>query len=86
MLPNPNHPVFCQGVTSANADQFTNTFLTYMDSIHANWTAWAFNTSHLIQDEKSFTPTNFQTGAPWSCPTGVGTGMGQDVKNFLSTH
>jgi len=84
MLPHPQYPIFCKGVTSANADQITNTFLTYMDSIHANWTAWAFNSSNLIQDETSFTPTTFQTGAPWSCPNGIGAGMGQDVKNALS--
>lgn len=85
LLPHPNHPSFCQGVTSGNADQVVNTFLSYLQSRHASWTAWDFKPGHLIQNITSYLPTNFQTGAPWTCnsPQAAQAGMGADIKQFL---
>lgn len=88
VLPNADHPVACRGLTSANADTITNTFLDYLQARHANWTAWAFNPSHLVQSFTDYAPTTFQSGAPWSCeePSAAHAGMGLDIKLFLSAH
>lgn len=88
VLPHADHPTFCKGLTSSNADAVTNAFLSYLDSRHANWTAWWFGPSNLVQSFTTFLPTTFQTGAPWSCetPSAAQAGMGLDVKQFLSAH
>lgn len=88
VLPHANYPVFCRGLTSANADDVTNTFLNYLQARHANWTAWDFNPSNLVQSFTGYEPTTFQSGAPWSCEdTSAGqAGMGLDIKQFLDTH
>lgn len=88
VLPHADHPVFCKGLTSTNADAVTNSFLNYVQARHANWTAWDFNPSNLIQSFASYEPTTFQSGAPWSCedPSAAQAGMGQDIKAFLAAH
>lgn len=84
VLANARIPVHCAGLTSSNADQITNTFLNYLNQRQANWTYWDFEPYRLIQDYTTFTPTNFQTGSPWSCPDGTHAGAGQDIKNYLT--
>jgi cellulase (glycosyl hydrolase family 5) len=88
VLPHADHPVFCKGLTSANADAITNAFLNYLQARHANWTAWAFNPSNIIQSFNSYAPTTFQSGAPWACEdtSAAQAGMGVDIKQFLSAH
>lgn len=92
VLPNANYTIHCSSngitLTSDNADQITQTFLQYMDAGGMNWTAWAFTPVHMIKDQTTYTPTNFQDGAPWSCnsPTSNLAGMGLDVKNFILSH
>lgn len=88
VLPHADHPVFCKGLTSDNAASITNTFLNYMLARNANWTAWDFNPTNLIQDATSYAPTTFQSGAPWSCEgaSAAQAGMGQVVKQFLAAH
>ncbi len=85
VLPHADHPVFCAGLTSSNADAVTNAFLTYMQSRQANWTAWDFAPYNLIQSFASYAPTTFQSGAPWSCedPSAAQAGMGMDVMQYL---
>lgn len=87
VLPHADHPVFCKGVNSSNADAITNAFLSYTQSRHANWTAWDFNPSNLIQSFTTDAPTTFDTGASWSCEDAAAAqaGMGQVVKQFLTT-
>ena len=88
VLPHANYPIFCQGLTSDNADTVTNTFLDYLQARHANWTAWDFNPSNLVQSFTGYEPTTFQAGAPWSCEdsSAAQAGMGLDIKQFLATH
>lgn len=88
VLPHPNHPVFCKGLTSANADAVTRSFLEYLQARHANWTAWDFNPSNLIESFTSYTPTTFQSGAPWACEdaSAAQAGMGLTLKQFLADH
>ena len=88
VLPHANYPVFCKGLTSDNADTVTNTFLNYLQARHANWTAWDFNPSNLVQSFSGYAPTTFQSGAPWSCedPSAAQAGMGLTIKQFLAAH
>ena len=88
VLPHADHPVFCRGLSSSNADTITNAFLSYAQSRQANWTAWDFSSTNMIQSFTDYAPTTFQSGAPWSCESASASqaGMGADVKQFLSTH
>lgn len=88
VLPHADHPVFCRGLTSANADAVTNAFLDYLQARHASWTAWDFNPSNLVQSFASYEPTSFQSGAPWACedPSAAQAGMGLDIKDYLAAH
>lgn len=88
VLPHANYPIFCRGLTSDNADTVTNTFLAYLQARHANWTAWDFNPSNLVQSFTGYEPTTFQSGAPWSCEdsSAAQAGMGLDIKQFLAAH
>jgi len=82
-LPNANIPAHCRGVSHDQADQVVQAFLNYMDSRHANWSAWDFSPPHLIQDYTNFTPTSLDV--PWTCgDTNVVAGMGQIVKQHLT--
>lgn len=88
VLPHADHPALCQGLTSANADAVTNSFLAYTQARGANWTAWDFTPINLIQNFSAFTPTTFQAGAPWACEdsSAAQAGMGADVRAFLAAH
>lgn len=88
VLPDANYPSFCKNLTDQNAGPITTAFLSYMDSRHINFTAWAFTPGHMIKDTIQYTPTNFQDGAPWSCqsPSSKLAGMGQTVKDFIASH
>jgi hypothetical protein len=88
VLPHSYQAAQCSGLTSANADAVTNAFLSYLDARHANWIAWDFRETNLIQDLTTFAPTTFQSGAPWTCGDAVAAqaGMGSDVKQFLVAH
>jgi hypothetical protein len=82
-LPNANIPAHCNGVSHDQADQVVNAFLDYMNSRHANWSAWDFAPPHLIQNYTTFTPTSLDV--PWTCgDTSVDAGMGQVVKQNLT--
>ncbi len=82
-LPNANIPAHCNGVPHDQADQAVKAFLDYMDSRHANWSAWDFSPPHLIQDYTTFTPTSLDV--PWTCgDTNVVAGMGEVVKQHLT--
>ena len=83
VLPNPADPAHCQGLTSENADQITNTFLNYLRSLNASWTYWYFEPYHLVTDFTSYTPTSFQTPTPWTCPNATFAGAGLDIRRFL---
>lgn len=88
VLPHANYPVFCKGVTSSNADSVTNAFLNYMQARQANWTAWDFAPTEMLQDYTSYSPTTFSSGAPWSCEdtSAAQAGMGSVVMQFLASH
>jgi cellulase (glycosyl hydrolase family 5) len=88
VLPHADHPVFCRGLTSGNADAITAAFLNYMQARGANWTAWDFEPYNLIQDYATYAPTTFAAGAPWACedPSAAHAGMGQAVQRFLTAH
>lgn len=90
VLPNAAIVYHCTGLTNVNADQVTNTFLSYMDTIHANWTAWNFVIDHMVQDTVNFTPTTMHLpgDAAWSCgdTSTAHLGMGTDVLNFILSH
>jgi hypothetical protein len=85
LLPNTLYPYQCQGATQANADQKVIDFMNYMDQNHISWTAWAFDTYHLILDYTNFTPTRLDDpNTPWVCNTPTSTaGMGTMVKQHL---
>jgi hypothetical protein len=87
-LPHANYPIFCSGMTSANADQLVNAFLSYLQSRQANWTAWSFTPNEMVQNYTNYTPTSMQAGAPWSCQSTSASqaGMGQDIQRFLASH
>jgi aryl-phospho-beta-D-glucosidase BglC (GH1 family) len=73
----------CQNIPHAQADQIVDAFLSYMNSRHANWTAWEFTPYHLIQNYTSFTPTTLDM--PWICgDVNSHAGMGVLVKLFLT--
>jgi endoglucanase len=74
----------CKTVNHAQADQDVLSFLNYMTSRNANWTAWEFAPYKLIQDYTNFTPTSLDI--PWTCgDTSNHAGMGAVVKQFLTT-
>ena len=82
-LPNANYPVFCENITTSQAEQLVLSFLQYMQQHQVNWTAWNFDPYHLIQDYTTFTPTTLTT--PWRCgDTASHAGMGSIVKQFLA--
>jgi endoglucanase len=82
-LPNAYHTFMCQGITLPQATQGVTTFLNYLEQRGINWTAWQFDTGHLILNYTSFTPTSLN--GQWCCGQGpvCTTGMGTLVKSFL---
>lgn len=73
----------CKNIVPSQANQDVTTFLNYMTSRHANWSAWQFTPYHLIQDYTSYTPTTLDI--PWKCgDTRSHAGMGDIVKQFLA--
>jgi len=87
VLPHPDKITHCTGLTSTNADALTKAFLAYLDQRHANWTAWDFRPSHLIQNTRDFTPTTFAAAASWNCggASGKHAGMGTAVLQYLNS-
>lgn len=87
VLPNSRVISQCTGLTSANADTVTRAFLDYLNKRNANWTAWDFRPSNLIQDMTNFAPTSFAAGSSWTCggSSAAQAGMGTDVLNYLRT-
>lgn len=85
LLPNTAYPYQCQSATPVNADQKAIDFMNYMDQYGISWTAWQFDTSYLIQDHTTFTPTRMDDpNNPWVCNTPSSTaGMGTVVKEHL---
>ena len=82
-LPNSFTPIQCRNVPHDQADSVVSSFLHYMTSRDASWTAWAFTPMHLIQDATSFTPTTLDV--PWTCgDTTIDAGMGVLVKQYLT--
>lgn len=83
LLPNARYLSFCQRLDAITGTQLVRNFLTYMEQHQVNWTAWAFNQSHLISDTTSFTPTTLNV--PWCCGQGpvCSAGMGQLIKSYL---
>lgn len=83
-LPNANHIVFCEHLTTGQADQLVQLFLTYMQQHHVSWTAWDFDLDHLILNYTNFTPTTLNTH--WHCGNmSSDAGMGSIIKNYLTT-
>jgi aryl-phospho-beta-D-glucosidase BglC (GH1 family) len=84
-LPNANHPVFCENITTFQAVQLVQSFLLYMQQHQVSWTAWNFDPYHLIQDYTSFTPTTLNV--PWHCgDMSSHAGMGTIIKQYLLTN
>ncbi len=82
-LPNATYPVFCRNLTTAQAQAMVQSFLSYMQQHQVSWTAWSFDTYHLIQNNKQFTPTTLT--APWTCGNTAGhDGMGSIIKQYLA--
>ncbi len=74
----------CQSLptSGAQADQVVTTFLNYMASIHANWTAWEFAPPYMVQSYSSYAPTVFPP--TFSCGTSDAIGMGSIIKQYLA--
>ena len=84
-LPNANYPVFCENITTTQANQLVWSFLQYMQQHQVNWTAWNFDPYHLIQDYTNFTPTTLEIS--WHCGNQSShAGMGSIVKQFLAAN
>ena len=108
LLPH-GQPAHCEGtlggtsfqLTSQNADAVERTWLTYMQTRGANFTAWTFkgyeNAQHtqgdpkIVVDNVNFAPSDFTSNGPWRCAdnsaAALNSGMGVDLRDFmLRTH
>ena len=82
-LPNANHIVFCEDLTTSQASQLVQSFLSYMQQRNVSWTAWDFDLDHLILNYKSFAPTTLHTH--WHCGNmSSDAGMGTLIKQYLT--
>ncbi len=74
----------CQSLPTSGtqAEQVVTTFLNYMASIHANWTAWEFAPPYMVQSYSSYAPTVFPS--TFSCGTSDAIGMGSIIKQYLA--
>ena len=76
----------CSGVPHDQASQIVENFLNYMASRDAGWVAWSFLPHYLVQNFNTYTPTTLQTN--WTCgdQNTTDVGMGEIVKQYLTTH
>lgn len=83
LLPNSYTPAQCRNIPHDQADQIVRSFLDYMKSHNASWTAWSFTPTHLIEDSSSYSPTTLDK--PWTCGDTRGdAGMDTVVKQYLA--
>jgi len=77
----------CQALPTngTQANQVVNTFLAYMASIHASWSAWEFAPPYLVQNATAYSPTTFPATLTCGDPNAV-VGMGTDVQQWLVQH
>jgi hypothetical protein len=69
----------------AQGNQVITNFLTYMASVHANWTAWQFAPHYLVQDYSSYSPTTLPSTVTCGDQK-ANVGMGAIVKQYLATN
>ena len=77
----------CQSLPTngTQATQAVTTFLNYMASVHASWTAWEFAPHYMVQDYTTFAPTTF----PPTLTCGdqkADVGMGQTILQWLDSN
>jgi hypothetical protein len=84
LLPNARYPAMCADLdlTTAAATSLVQRFLAYMDAAGVSYNAWSFTPTHLIVDERSFTPTTLPD--PMICSASLrSAGMGALYRNHL---
>ena len=75
----------CSNVIPSQADSIVLTFLQYMAQNNISWTAYTFNSEHMIVDYAKFTPTSFDF--KWTCgQSNPVPGMGTVVANYLNNN
>lgn len=73
----------CLNVIPSQADQVVTNFLHYMAQNNISWTAYSFNSQHMIVDYTHFTPTSFDFN--WKCgQSSPIPGMGAVVARYLN--
>jgi Cellulase (glycosyl hydrolase family 5) len=74
----------CSNIVPSQANQVVQAFLQYMAQNHISWTAYSFNSQHMIVDYTKFAPTSFDFN--WKCgQTNPTPGMGVIVQSYLSS-
>jgi Cellulase (glycosyl hydrolase family 5) len=74
----------CTNIIPSQADHVVQAFLQYMAQNNISWTAFSFNSQHMIVDYTKFTPTSFDF--KWTCGQSNPTpGMGVVVQAYLSS-
>lgn len=77
----------CQSLPTngTDGDHVIETFLDYMASVHASWTAWEFAPHYLVQDYNSYSPTALPSTLVCG-DVNANVGMGSVIKQYLTTN